>query len=1025
MTRRLIVERLDERRVLAAITGDVFHDLDLSFRQEPGEVALAKRLVYLDANDNGSLDRGEIFNVADDAGQFSFEDLADGSYLVRLFNGTETQQQVFPVRASSDADPIEVVDGNTFTLGANQTALVLTDTSIEVADFAEGAAKPISVDATLFKMQTLPNGKILVIGSVSEGSTSTDSAWLVDPSIGTVSPTDLSTDQTPTTWSDIAIDGDGNGVLVKSSTSPAPLLSIDASDSTSGIVVTETTTLVPAGTTVISSTTTPTSVVAWPGTSGLILSMWSNSTNSLLPGEPVEVAGTSDLVSFDDASDLLVLREKTGGITVVDTGAQFAPLHSFPEMTGPVAIDGARDMLLTVSPVDDVLRLIDLRDGSLIADLAIDLSSIGDVSGLATKGKPDVVTILGAAGIIEISLKQPDAHRVEIVDGQNVDSILFALSLDSQANTAPTFPDIPSYSIVEDESLSMAAPGTLNDVFDAEGDSVVVLQKSTAMNGTAELAVDGAIVFTPNDDFFGSETITIELHDGQNISEPFDITIDVIPVADPPTDIVIIADPVLENIDIGQPIGMIQVIDVDGIDVAGSGNNGGGNSAGGNHVIEINDPRFIIVDGQIIFVGGIGGGNNIDGLDYEQEYLIPLSITTTDLVTETVLVNSTALTVLDANDPITGISPTEASVFENAIGDIVTELLVDDQDTEQFHSFTVDDERFVIDGADLKLADDTSLDYEAGSEVVVNVTATEFGTGGTYTQAITIRVLDLPEQPQTLGLTGNTIVELKLAASVGDVTLDGSPASSRYNLTVDDPRFQIAGGTLSLADDEMVEQSTQSEIEVRITASDSLGAYNPISNTFVITVIENETPFHNPDNPYDVNGIGGVTAADALLIINLLNDFGPHEVGHGNPDYGYDVNGDGYVTALDALLVLNEVNNQGTGGGTVGGEQGEAPPEGEAIANEEPATPPQSDWIAADSIDNLKASEWVDPRDRAIIESTEPADGMRVVSDPQNSDDPNVRQFALEEAVGSAEDSLASTDSEALDETIRLLSDLS
>ncbi len=66
--------------------------------------------------------------------------------------------------------------------------------------------------------------------------------------------------------------------------------------------------------------------------------------------------------------------------------------------------------------------------------------------------------------------------------------------------------------------------------------------------------------------------------------------------------------------------------------------------------------------------------------------------------------------------------------------------------------------------------------------------------------------------------------------------------------------------------------------------------------------------WQNPDNPYDVNGIDGVTPLDALLIVNYINrHIGEPvlpSVAQAPPPF-YDVNGDNLCTAHDMLLVIN------------------------------------------------------------------------------------------------------------------------
>ncbi|GAA4457499.1 Ig-like domain-containing protein [Novipirellula rosea] len=990
--RRPIVEHLGDRRVLAAITGVVFDDLDHSFRQEASEHSLPSRLVYLDTNNNAVLEKGEKIAVADAAGAFRFDGLSDGDYQVRLFNGTSVQDQLYPFKATIETAATPIEDALSLLAAGNRSGYVLTETGVEVADLAAAENETISVGTHLTKLQTLPDGNLLVIG----GEVGGDSAWIVDPASGTVDAIDLSGSESSKLWSDIAIDGDGRGVALADSADPVAVQSLDASDADLGLVVSTTTTIVPADTTVITSDTGPRSVFAWAGEDGLKLSLWSNETASMISTDPIEVAGVSSLLDFDDESGLLVLRQIDGGVSVLDANADFASLHSFPEMTGPVTLDGARDLLMTVSPVDTLLQVVDLRDGSVIADQAIDLSTIGELVAIASKGKPEAIAVLGSTGVIEVSLRRADSHRVKIADNQDADPIRFALFVEGD-NTAPNYESLPALSTSEDQTLNLAAPGVRVGASDIENDQFVIVQKGTASHGTVSVAVDGSVTYKPDPDFYGTDSVSVTIHDGVTESELIDLLITVTPVADPPVDVIFHFDPIPEALALGDDIGLVEVIDADGVN---------------NHVIQVNDPRFQVNDqGMLIFIGGANG----EGLNFEVEPWIPLTVSVTDPETETELVSYPAITVTDSNDPITGISPSEATVFENAVGDTVAELFVIDEDTEQFHILTVDDDRFVIDGSDLRLADGVSLNFEDTQEIVVNVTAKEFGINGVpFTQPITIRVKDLPEQPEVLSLVGGSVVEFESGAVAGTLTLDGQSVSARYVLTVDDTRFEVVDGQLKLIDDQFVEQSTQSEIQLTVTATDSNNQFQPLSSTFVIDVLENETPFHNDSNPYDVDNGGSVTAADALAIINFLNVYGPGPVGAGDPAFGYDVNADGSVTALDALLILNEINRNGTGGGTVGGgEQDDTSADGEQVL-----PPVQIPQIAENS--PRDSSDTTDPRtnDRAIADSFR--DERESNSDGEvPSATPRHRQIASL----APSSNLPSDFSDQVDETIRLLSD--
>ncbi len=79
---------------------------------------------------------------------------------------------------------------------------------------------------------------------------------------------------------------------------------------------------------------------------------------------------------------------------------------------------------------------------------------------------------------------------------------------------------------------------------------------------------------------------------------------------------------------------------------------------------------------------------------------------------------------------------------------------------------------------------------------------------------------------------------------------------------------------------------------------------------FTINVVQ-PAPFYRFENPPDVDGSGGPSALDALLIINaMLHNGGEIDLSSGNFDglsaeFKYNVNGDLRITALDALQVIN------------------------------------------------------------------------------------------------------------------------
>ena len=60
--------------------------------------------------------------------------------------------------------------------------------------------------------------------------------------------------------------------------------------------------------------------------------------------------------------------------------------------------------------------------------------------------------------------------------------------------------------------------------------------------------------------------------------------------------------------------------------------------------------------------------------------------------------------------------------------------------------------------------------------------------------------------------------------------------------------------------------------------------------------------YQNPKNHYDVNDDGFISPADALAVINALNN-GERQVG-----FFYDVSGDRRLSPVDALYIINKLN---------------------------------------------------------------------------------------------------------------------
>jgi hypothetical protein len=84
-----------------------------------------------------------------------------------------------------------------------------------------------------------------------------------------------------------------------------------------------------------------------------------------------------------------------------------------------------------------------------------------------------------------------------------------------------------SYSVAQDTTLNIPAPGVLGNDSDADGDELTAVQTSDAGNGTAVLNDDGSFTYTPNSGFTGIDTFTYVANDGTADSDTATVTITV------------------------------------------------------------------------------------------------------------------------------------------------------------------------------------------------------------------------------------------------------------------------------------------------------------------------------------------------------------------------------------------------------------------------------------------------------------------------------------------------------------------
>ncbi|EFL88196.1 tandem-95 repeat protein [Ahrensia sp. R2A130] len=99
-------------------------------------------------------------------------------------------------------------------------------------------------------------------------------------------------------------------------------------------------------------------------------------------------------------------------------------------------------------------------------------------------------------------------------------------------NEAPNAVDDGYLSAVSGAATTVLAADLLANDFDPDRDTLSIIAVDGGENGTAELDVDGNIVFTANGDFTGATTFTYTLSDGRNGLNEASVNIRVRPVAE-------------------------------------------------------------------------------------------------------------------------------------------------------------------------------------------------------------------------------------------------------------------------------------------------------------------------------------------------------------------------------------------------------------------------------------------------------------------------------------------------------------
>lgn len=203
-------------------------------------------------------------------------------------------------------------------------------------------------------------------------------------------------------------------------------------------------------------------------------------------------------------------------------------------------------------------------------------------------------------------------------------------------------------------------------------------------------------------------------------------------------------------------------------------------------------------------------------------------------------------------------------------------------------------------------------------------------------QTVGIQIQAVNDAPVGLLYSGVlAIPENRPGYVLGSLSIIDPDANEVFDYAVSDSRFEIAGSTLKVRDTALIPYQAPGWIDLTLTARSRTNG-DSIERPERIFIVKDPTPFHNDDNPADVDRDGSITPLDPLVIINYINTNGSGQIkppGEGEASNDFDVDGDGQVSPLDILIIINALNQSSAAA------EGEAPLRAGPPANQPQAAP--------------------------------------------------------------------------------------
>ena len=267
---------------------------------------------------------------------------------------------------------------------------------------------------------------------------------------------------------------------------------------------------------------------------------------------------TNDIDMDLDVLHALIASLPTNGTVVLNTngGFLYTPNTNYIGIdtftyraTDGIATSGLATVTIAVIPVND--RPVAVNDSYVTPeDTALTITAPGVLGNdIDADTNPLTAQLLTnpAHGTVALNADGSFTYRPN-TNYNGPDSFTYR-AVDSATNSEPATVSIEvtpvndppttgiagdQYTTLEDQSLTVAAPGVLANDSDVDLDPLTAVLVSGPSNGTLALNANGSFTYQPNANYFGEDTFMYRANDGKTNSLPALVRITVVPVNDAP-----------------------------------------------------------------------------------------------------------------------------------------------------------------------------------------------------------------------------------------------------------------------------------------------------------------------------------------------------------------------------------------------------------------------------------------------------------------------------------------------------------